>query len=283
MKLIYPTPSACRLQIQPWGGRAFGMLFFLIGLCVGFFLFTSVSLHCPGKKAGSALACELKEKIAHVYHSTTPIGDLTGTRVESVYQPPSNNHQGSYSYQVLLLTKAMPSGIAFSELKSSNYDDVQQIAKVVDMYITQSNNPEIKLPSANPWWTLLFPVIFIVVGIHLILTSSKVQLDLDKNLRTVVLYRKSMMRSTTDTYKFEQILQFFVDSRWSSNSNNSNGIQFNNQNGGQQVYALVLELVNHQRIQITFAYDNFYHNKAKIAEQLNSWIQTSSNVNDTFQ
>ena len=285
MKLSYPSSSVCCLQIQPWGGRSVGVIFALVGLGILGMYFTVSTIECGEKKPGVARHCELIEKIAYWYSSTTPIGQLKGSKIKTIYNPPSGNQSGNYSYQVLLSTEHESGGLSFSALNSSSYAKAQNIMQVIQDYVAHSSATKVVLPSAMPFWLLLFPLLFIPIGVVVFLTSARVRLELNKTTQKMSFYRTSLTGTSQNSYDFTQLAQFFVDSQWSQANNNpgmsGSGFQFGSQtNSGQQVYALMLELENHQRIQITPNYDSFYQNKATIAAKLNDWIKPSTSSLD---
>lgn len=280
MKLTYPSASVCQLQIQPWGGRLAGVLFVLIGLGIGSLYFSTTKINCAIKKPGVAQQCLFKESVAGIYHSSDSIGQLEGSKINSIYNPPNgSNQQGSYSYQVLLLTQAVPTGLAFNMLNSSSLNDAQSISQDINNYISNSSENKLLLPSAYPLWILLFPLIFIPVGIMLFYTSSKTNLLLDKEQQMMTLSRISYAGTNEMRLEFTKLSHFFVNSRMSpstNNNNNNNGFQWGTNNNQQQVYGIVLELADHTQIEITPTYDNAYNKKVSITEQLNTWIKPNN-------
>lgn len=294
MKLTYPSATVCRLQFQSWNGRLMGLLFVIIGLGILVMYFSTSKISCVEKKPGIAMRCVLKEKIAYFYHSATPIGDLKNTQIKTVYTAPTqSNQQGSYSYQVLLLTTALPTGIAFNALSSSSYSGALMLQKTINNYIQNSSQETIRLPNTSSLLLLLFPILFIPIGIKVFLSSAKIQLDLDKATQKATLSSTSMTGATTRVIDFSQLSQFVVDSRSSSNNNNNmvnnnpmniDGFSIMNQNqmmNNQIVYGLALELHDHSRLALSQAYDNFYQQKAAIAQKLNQWIAPQESASGT--
>ncbi len=105
MKLTYPSSSQCTLQIKPWGGRLFGLLFIVIGVAILCLFFISSEITCTVKRAGIQIELNQTTQMATIRFSelknvrvqNIPFADISSFVVDSCLDVNSSSSRSSSS------------------------------------------------------------------------------------------------------------------------------------------------------------------------------------------
>ncbi|MCX7115586.1 MAG: hypothetical protein NTW08_06740 [Gammaproteobacteria bacterium] len=158
----------------PFRKKCFAMFFVFLGIAICICYFMSYRLVCTIKTPGTAQNCLLKDHLFNLYQSTTFIGDLSGAKIQSVYNPPTrSNITGSYTYNVLLISPQSPRGAYFRSLSTSDHANAITLSQVINEYVQHSTAHHIRLPNSFPGWLMIFPFLLIPAGIVLFVRRDK--------------------------------------------------------------------------------------------------------------
>lgn len=253
MKLITVSTNKLQLVIRFWLIQFLGLVI-LIGSLVAFgYLMIQYTIVCKEKQANLARQCVLESNVYSIYHSSTDLGRLTQAVVMS-----GRASKGGSTYWVDLFTdKGLINLTGGSSSGRSNKDAA---AEAINNYIIKSNELRFEIPYPSPWWAYALAGIFLLTGILLIAGIKGATIDFDRILKTVVIKRKSLIKSDETRLMFSDIDKVIIEESRGSK--------------GSITYRLAFALKDKSTLPFVSTYDSVHAKKEKIASQLNEFMST---------